>query len=318
MTERNQLIDVCFQRGQALTLDQAMYGGCVTKFVGWLMESDNIGDDQTTKLLSLSHPSRAVILAKQSGILAGMQEALFVLRDSNLDAKPAYQDGDQIEKGQILLILTGDIADLLRFERTILNIIGRMSGIATQTRRMVDLAGGKVKVAATRKTPWMYLDKRAVFCGGGLTHRLDLHDSVLVKDNHLEALMRQIGSDNREDAVQRTVELALASSRQFFEIEVETPGQAQIAFKTFEQRDPARKQAMVVMLDNFDPDGAAEVIGWAKESASYSNILFEASGDITETTLPLWIQSGVDVVSMGALTHSPKNFNVSMGLAEGN
>ncbi len=315
MTDRNQLIDLCFQRGPFLNTDEATYRDTLTEFLRWLTTSDGVDRDLTTRTLGLSHDYSSMIVAKQSGVIAGLQEALFLLdQDTRLVVEPICQDGATVEKGQTLLTIAGSIVDLLRYERTVLNLIGRMSGIATQAAQMVKIAGDGVKVAATRKTPWMFLDKRAVFCGGALTHRLNLSDSILVKDNHLEALKRQMGSAQREDAVRRTVELALASSLDFFEVEVESASQAAAAISTFAQRDAARNSVMVVMLDNFGPDDAAAIVREAKTLPIYPLVLFEASGDITEATLPRWATTGVDVVSMGALTHTAKNFNVSMAM----
>jgi nicotinate-nucleotide pyrophosphorylase (carboxylating) len=192
-----------------------------------------------------------------------------------------------------------------------------MSGIATRTCDLIGLARqGSALIAGTRKTPWMLLDKKAIYGGGGLTHRLNLNDGVLIKDNHLKSLQHQLSQASLSDAITQAIRRTVASSPDSFEIEVEGADQGWVALAAFEAtiNGNPRHPTMIVMLDNFDPPSAAAFINEARRKPITERVLFEASGDITDQSISDWAQTGVDVVSLGALTHSVKNFNVSMAL----
>src|SRR5258708_27438836 len=192
---RRQLIEQCFQRGQQLTLADAAYRSSVDEFLRWLLTNDHLENDVTTKALNLRQRTTAMVQAKQDGILAGMEEVLFLLKQyPNITVEESAEDGRPLTQGQTVLALSLEIGELLGLERTILNIIGRLSGIATQTHQLEAPAHKNPDaplIAGTRKTPWMMLDKKAVYLGGGLTHSLNLGDSILVKDNHLAAFQKQ-------------------------------------------------------------------------------------------------------------------------------
>ncbi|HLY26446.1 MAG TPA: carboxylating nicotinate-nucleotide diphosphorylase [Aggregatilineales bacterium] len=322
-SDRRELIEKCFQKGQRLIMadTQPAYVQHVSQLLQWLLAWDDIENDRTTQALGLHEQVSAIVYTKQAGIVAGLEEVQWLLGQyPNIVFEALCKDGAAVNTGKTLLTLTLQMAELLFLERTILNMIGRMSGIASQTASMVALArqeGCKALIAGTRKTPWMLLDKKAVYCGGGLTHRLSLGDAILIKDNHLAALQRQLQANRVEDAIQKAVELAAASPvSNHFEIEVENVSQAESAIAAFEAASSAtlRSLTMIVMLDNFSPDNAARFIETIQDQGIYERILFEASGDITEATLSHWSCTGVDVLSMGALTHSVKNFNVSLAV----
>lgn len=320
---RQALIEKCFQRGSQLTLANDAYRESIATFLNWLIVNDHIDADVTTAALKLSHRTTAEVRAKQGGVVAGLEEALFLLKQyPAISVEACAEDGSTVSNGATILALSLDIRQLLGLERTLLNVIGRMSGIATQTRRLVGLAGqqsGGPQVAGTRKTPWMMLDKKAVWLGGGLTHRLSLGDAILVKDNHLAAFSRQTGNAQVEDAIPQAINLLIQASqppRDFFEIEVETAGQGVAALTAFEAawHGSIVQPTMIVMLDNFSPALATQFVRDARKTAVYEHVLFEASGDITEETIPAWSKTGVDVLSVGALSHSVKTLNVSMAL----
>ena len=183
-----------------------------------------------------------------------------------------------------------------------------MSGIATYCK---DLAYNiSTPIAATRKTPWMLLDKKAVAMGGGLTHRLSLNDWVMVKDNHLKVLQNELHI-SAEAAVSETIIRLLAKKNPFFEIEVATPQQAIVAVETLHATS-LQKQPMAIMLDNFTPETVKQTITDLQKSPVYENIIIEASGGITEKNLSDWDKTGADIISLGSLTHSSPNFDVSM------
>jgi nicotinate-nucleotide pyrophosphorylase (carboxylating) len=323
--DKSLLVQQCFQRGEMLTRAQPLYRACLTDLLSWMLAADGVKADQTIEALNLTHNVSAVVYSKQPGIIAGIEEATFLLeRHTGIVARPCCPDGSAVRAGEEILSLSGDVSEILPFERTVLNIIGRMSGIATHTYDLVSLArnthraGDGPFIAATRKAPWMLLDKKAVYCGGGLTHRLSLADGILIKDNHLAVLKRQTGSASIEEAIRQAVGLALAAPTpaDSFEIEVETAAQGIAALSAFEEavRHMPTPPAMIIMLDNFDPQEATAFIDEIRGCAICQRILFEASGDITEANLSLWANTGADVLSLGALTHSVKAFNVSMGL----
>lgn len=299
-------------------VSEPLYRESLDGLLKWLMAADQVGDDRTTHALDLNCPVAAVVLSKQDGIVAGLEEVLWLLEDkTRIQAQVLVHDGEVIHSGAHILELRADAADLLTFERIMLNIIGRMSGIATQTQRLVERAkSGTAQVAGTRKAPWMLVDKKAIACGGGLTHRLNLADGVLVKDNHLAILSRQLGGVSISHAVQEAVRRAATTPQHTFEIEVEAFDQGFSALSTFAAliQDLPLPPTMVVMLDNFNPDSATLFIDQVRTMPIYDKVLFEASGDVTEDTLSRWSRTGVDVVSLGALTHSVKNFNVSLAL----
>jgi nicotinate-nucleotide pyrophosphorylase (carboxylating) len=212
-------------------------------------------------------------------------------------------DGDKVKNKQVLMILSGDAQTILCVERTLLNLLSRMSGIATKTSSLSEqLKKAKVKarIAATRKSApgLLYFDKKAVAIGGGDPHRLHLDDMLLIKDNHLVI----VGS--AEEAVKKAKANASFSKK----IEVEVTSQ-QDAIKA------AEAGADIVMLDNFNPKQAKEA-GEALRKAGYNNVLLEVSGGITAETLLEYASAQVDIISMGELTHSVKALDISLEIVK--
>ncbi|MBU4501290.1 MAG: carboxylating nicotinate-nucleotide diphosphorylase [Nanoarchaeota archaeon] len=273
------------------------------------------GIDVTTKaLFNHAREAKAYIKAKQSGVIAGLDEITRFYKDNGLDVKLYKNDGDRVKKGDKILELSGDAKDMLNTERTGLNLLQRMSGIATTTRKLKDkIKGYDTEIVATRKSQLRYLDKRAVKLGGGLPHRLGLHDGILIKDTHLDALKR--------DGIGKTIEAALEMSAnylehpniKFIEIEVATQDEAIRAARKvkglLENRvDP---KPCIIMLDNMKPSQIKKVISKLKKENLYDYVLLEASGMINEKTIESYARSGVDVVSMGCLTHSIESLDLS-------
>ena len=315
---RQAQIDMCFQHGPQLTLKNKAYSDSVDGLLHWMLASDRVDHDITSSTLRLQRKTTAVVFTRQAGIIAGLEEACYLLgKYPAISVQPQVQDGQAVDQNTTLLSFSAEVTDVLRLERTVLNLIGRMSGIATQTNALQQVAADnphRPRIAGTRKTPWMALDKKAVYCGGGLTHRLNLSDSVLIKDNHLSSLQQQTVDFNWAVAIQQAIQRVAEAGLPFFELEVENFAQANTAIATFEHIDSDRRMTMVLMLDNIKPAEAQTFIVGVQNNEIYEHILIEASGDITHETLPLWVEAGVDVVSLGALTHSAKNFNISMSL----
>ncbi len=232
-------------------------------------------------------------------MVAGVEEAVILAEYLGLKADAKVSDGAKVQNKHVLLEVSGDAQTILTVERTMLNLLSRMSGIATKTRSLsekLEKAGVKAKIAATRKSApgLLYFDKKAVVIGGGDPHRLHLDDMVLIKDNHLAI----VGSV--EEAVKKARANASFSKR----IEVEVTS-VEDALKA------AKVGADIVMLDNFSPK-QAKAAGEALRKAGFDRVLLEVSGGITPENLLEYAAAEVDVISMGALTHSVKALDISL------
>jgi nicotinate-nucleotide pyrophosphorylase (carboxylating) len=240
----------------------------------------------------------AVIRTEQAGIIAGLEEASTLFSHFGVSVKHLAKDGDAVGQNDSLLLLNGDAKKILLVERTALNIIGRMSGIATQTRKIVDIVSAVnpyCRIAATRKTcpGFRILDKKAVQIGGGDPHRLNLSDGILIKDNHLALipLVTAIRAAKKVSAYKKV------------EVEVETSDDALSA---------SRAGADIIMLDNMSPGQITRTIRVLKSEGLRERVIVELSGGIDESSLPQYAALDVDVISLGVLTHSVRNFSVNL------
>ena len=274
------------------------------KLLTFLAEDVGQGDLTTSLIVRDRMLVEAEVIAKQEGIVAGIEEAVTLIESLGLSAETLVKDGDAIKQKQTLIKIKGDARTLLSVERTLLNIISRMSGIATATRRIVEAlehAGLKTKVASTRKTApgMLYFDKKAVWIGGGDTHRAHLDDMVLIKDNHI--------------ALAGSIEKALKSARRNvsftkkIEIEVTDSQGALVA---------SRAGADIIMLDNFAPKQIIRTIGILKKEKLRNGVVIEASGGINCENVLDFASTGVDVVSIGEITHSARSINVSLEITK--
>ena len=268
--------------------------------------SDDIGqgDVTTATVISQSIMAEALVIAKEAGVVAGLEEAIILSESLGLKAEGAVSDGAEIKKGQVILKILGDARTILSAERTILNLLSRMSGIATATGRLVEklrAAGSTTKVAATRKAApgLIYFDKKAVLLGGGEPHRLHLDDLILIKNNHIAI----VGS------VEGAVEKAKLKSSFSKKIEVEVT-------KVTDTLLAAKAGADVVMLDNFSPKQVKQAVESFKKAGFLGKVLLEASGGINEVNLLEYALTGVDILSLGALTHSVRALDVSLKITK--
>jgi nicotinate-nucleotide pyrophosphorylase (carboxylating) len=268
--------------------------------------SDDIGqgDVTTATVISQSIMAEALVIAKEAGVVAGLEEAIILSESLGLKAEGAVSDGAEIKKGQVILKILGDARTILSAERTMLNLLSRMSGIATATGRLVEklrAAGSTTKVAATRKAApgLIYFDKKAVLLGGGEPHRLHLDDLILIKNNHIAI----VGS------VEGAVEKAKLKSSFSKKIEVEVT-------KVTNTLLAAKAGADVVMLDNFSPKQVKQAVESFKKAGFLGKVLLEASGGINEVNLLEYALTGVDILSLGALTHSVRALDVSLKITK--
>jgi nicotinate-nucleotide pyrophosphorylase (carboxylating) len=258
--------------------------------------------DITSEAIIGSDPCHAIITAKEGGVISGLEEADALFRYFGSKTSRHINDGDTIFPGKVVLTIDGSAKSILLVERTALNILGRMSGIATRTRHMVDLVeacGCRCRIAATRKTaPGLReLDKKAVKNGGGDPHRLSLSDGILIKDNHLALVPL-------ETAIAR----AKASSL-YRKIEVEVQS-------TDEAVRAAQAGADILLFDNMPVAIVQVTLRHLVDEGLREKVLVELSGGITEKNLPEYIRCDVDLISAGALTHSVINFDFSLDIIE--
>lgn len=270
------------------------------KLLDILAEDIGQGDITTALTIPAESTSEARIMAKEAGVAAGIEETKVLLESLGLKVETLASDGEKIKPKQALLRIHGNTRTILSAERTTLNILCRMSGIATTTRKLVEKlqkAKLKTRIACTRKTApgLLYLDKKAVLVGGGDTHRLHLDDLVLIKDNHIAV------AGSIEVAVKRAKEMGSFSKK--IEVEVSSAGGALAA---------AKAGADIIMLDNFSPKQVEKAVNQLKKAGFLGRVLIEASGGITAENILEFASKQVDIVSLGELTHSTKTLDLSL------
>lgn len=264
-----------------------------------ILEDVGDGDHTTLSTIPKDQAGEAKLIVKEEGILAGVEVALEIINqiDPTLAYEVLIQDGSAVRVGDIALILKGKIHSILIAERLILNVMQRMSGIATTTHRYAQLlAGTKTKILDTRKTTPLLrlLEKEAVKIGGGTNHRFGLYDMILIKDNHVDYSGGITQALMRANAYRATLNKPI-------EIEIEVRNFEELAeVITFGQVDR-------IMLDNFSPADVKKAVDIIAE-----RFVTEASGGITEATLQEYAAAGVDFISVGALTHSVKSLDLSL------
>lgn len=283
-----------YDRSSELTMRNPWYREQVERFLLGNLRSDAANDITSKKLITRSRRCQALIRVKQAGVLAGSEEVLWLLRHEGIKARAMVSDGATLTSGKVIIKLAGPARSILAVERTTLNTLQRLSGIATGTRRLTLLVGKRVTVAATRKTIWGGLDKRAVHYGGGLTHRLHLSDGVMVKDNHLALCDHETLQRIRFSQKRATLEIASLAELK----------RAAIHYPQFS----------VFLLDNFSPERLRQAVRWLEQQKLRRRYLLEASGGITQANIMRYAKTGVDVVSLGELTHSAPALDLSLDI----
>ncbi len=270
--------------------------------VGFIKE-DIVICDITSEALLGEEQARAEIVAKQDCVIAGLSQAMEIFRYFRLQVLNEVEDGESVSNGKVVLIIQGRAKDILAGERLSLNFLARMSGIATETRMLVDKCqniNSNVKIAATRKTTpgFRVFEKRAVELGGGYPHRYHLDDAFLIKDNHL-ALVPSI-----KEAVGKAKSSKFAKQGKLVEIEVENPKDALEAVEA---------GADIVMLDNMSPEEAKRAYLAIKEKNN--DVIVEISGGITPDNIEKYA-AYADMISLGYLTHSISAVDFSLDLVK--
>jgi nicotinate-nucleotide pyrophosphorylase (carboxylating) len=277
---------------------------------------DRTYDWTTVSLVPEEACGRAAIVARQDGIVAGLPAARLTLAE--MDPRATFtnvvEDGAKVARGDRVAWVEGSARSLLTAERLMLNLMGRLSGVATLTRRYVDRAAHtSARILDTRKTTpgWRRLEKYAVRCGGGWNHRLGLYDAILIKDNHLAFGSSVTGKGyTPAEAVRRTREL----SAQFEPHASGQPWIIEVEVDTLEQFDEVLPACPdVVLLDNMSLPQLREAV--ARRAARFPEIQLEASGGVNLETVADIAATGVDRISVGALTHSAVGFDVALDWA---
>ena len=261
---------------------------------------DQSGDRTSSATIPATTVSAAAFVARSSGVVAGLPAAEMVCRavDLSLAFQPLVEDGSLVDRGTRLATVSGSLRSILAAERVALNFLQHLSGVATLTRKFVDAAAGfRAKILDTRKTipGWRRLEKYAVRCGGGANHRMGLHDGILIKDNHLAGL----GGDVRK---------AVETARNY-------PGNAhlpvEVEVESLEQLDQALEvHANIVLLDNMDLERLRKAV--SRRDAIAPDVLLEASGGVNLSTVRDIAATGVDRISVGALTHSAPALDIAL------
>lgn len=318
--DRQALAQLTHKVAGFLRLDNNVYKQWVFKYTFLELEKDlgAKGDVTTRAIFAENLEVRAKIIAKEDGILAGAEEVEYFLMKSDENFRPRVsgkfsvdlkkKDGDVLKNGDVVMEISAGVHDLLAAERVLLNLLMRMSGVATKTRRIVDkVAEYGILIVPTRKTLWGLLDKKGVVVGGGGTHRLNLCDAVLIKDSHLDLM----GRDTYR--VLKNLGESKPDCR-FVEVETENAKEAVNAakFLSVDLSTYKLNTIGVIMFDNMAPSDIKAAVDELKKADLYERLLFEASGGINEANVIEYAKTGVDIISMGELTNGVRSLDMSM------
>jgi nicotinate-nucleotide pyrophosphorylase (carboxylating) len=256
--------------------------------------SEDIGKGDITSALLPKKKITVTIISREDAVVAGVNYAKEIFKIKGCNVKILKKEGTKIKPNQKIMSVTGDAGKILMCERTALNLLTRMSGIATQTNQLVKKIPNKTKLYATRKTaPGLrYFDKEAVEIGGGKKHRLRLDEMVMIKDNHIAV------SDSLESLIKKA-----KKKHNRFEVEVENIADLVLA---------AKSGASIIMLDNFTPIQIKKAITVLKNQKLRNKVLLEASGGINSKNISAYGKTGVDIISVGSITTSVKGIDMSL------
>ena len=256
--------------------------------------AEDVGRGDITSSLLPKKRISVKIISREDAILAGVTYAKEIFKLKGCSSRILKKDGSRIKPNQTVMVITGNAGSILACERTALNLLTRMSGIATQTNALVKKIPKRTKLYATRKTaPGLrYFDKEAVEIGGGKRHRLALDEMVMIKDNHIA-----VGN-----SLLSLIEKAKKRYKKF-EVEVENTADAVLA---------AKEGAAIIMLDNFTPAQIKKTIQTLKNQKLRSGVILEASGGINSKNISKYGQTGVDIISVGSITNSVKGIDMSL------
>jgi len=269
-----------------------------------LAEDIGQGDITTALIVPTDSTAEAEVIAKELGVMAGMEEAKILLESLGLKVEILVSDGEKIKAKSILMKISGNTRTILSVERTLLNVISRMSGIATITRKLTEKMRKnrlETKIACTRKVApgLLYFDKKAVLVGGGDPHRLHLDDMILIKDNHIAT------TSSIKNAIEKVRKEVSFSKK--IEVEVTRAKDALTA---------AKAGVDIIMLDNFSPKQIEKAVKLLKKEHFFGKVLLEASGGITAENILAYASTGVNILSLGEITNSAKVLDISLKITK--
>ena len=307
---REERVRAAFYRGGDLTLENPLYLRAVRTLIDELLREDMEPADLTVEAMEIgARPCTLEIRTKEAGVVAGVAEATWIYERARQTATPIISDGSNVTTGDVILRIAGEARSLLSLERTVVNLVQRMSGIATATKKLVTAvrqASATAHVVGTRKTAWGLLDKRAIHCGGGGTHRLNLGDAILVKTNHLRLASNKISDATLRRAWERR------KSAAFFEVEVTSVEEALEAARVLGELQASSDACpCILMLDNFSATDTGRAVQSLRDAGLHDAVLVEASGKVSEESVASYATAGVDAISIGALTHSVRALDLS-------
>ena len=309
---KKELVERAFQRGSLLTVKNPFYAKNLLSYFNYKYTNDvgRIGDITTDAILKNSGKVRAIIKAKQNGIISGIEEISFLYSKHGVKVKAMKKDGSQVKKGQVVAELYGNEKTLMTLERICMDLLQRMSGISTAASAMMKKIG-KNTIAPTRKTELLYLDKKAVYDAGGYTHRLALWDAILIKENHLAIIKKEGHKKYIEEALRRA--FLNAKNAKFIEVEVRNSKEAYSAAFYYNNSLKLinKKIPFIIMLDNFTPEKIRATIDLLKKKKMLDNVLIEVSGGINPKNVKAYAKTGTDMISIGYLTHSARALDLT-------
>ena len=272
-----------------------------------------VGDDGIDMPLSSGSAAvEATVFAREDGLIVGCAVVDYMLQIWAPSVRINWfaGDGKRVSSGDEIAVVAGDRDSVLAIERSILNVLGQLSGIATETKRWSAIAPRQI--ASTRKTIWGMLDKWAVHLGGGLTHRLSKDDATMIKENDLASMLTEQESHEQRLATYLQ-QVDMAEIGAFLEVEVRTEKEALVAAMIWGQRRMGEKvDRLVIMLDNFSPEQCKSISEQMNDQGVREHVVLEASGGITLKDLKSWHECGLDVVSTSAINRGVKPLDVSM------
>tara|TARA_B100001093_G_scaffold68951_1_gene59209 strand:- start:6433 stop:7374 length:942 start_codon:yes stop_codon:yes gene_type:complete len=279
----------------------------IDRWVGAVLADDGVD----MPFMGGQNQVHATIIARADGLIAGVAavDHLIQIWAPSLKISWFAGDGKWVSSGDEIASVSGDRDTMLGVERSILNILGQLSGIASETKRWTSIAPGQI--ACTRKTVWGLLDKWAVHLGGGLTHRLHQHDATMIKENHLASMYAEHDS-NETRIVAYLQDVDTATCGAFLEIEVRDEKEAIMAAAAWAQRSEEGVPKLIIMLDNFGPERCQGVSQQLTEMSLRDNVILEASGGILLEDLDTWHECGIDVLSTSSVNRGATPLDISM------
>ena len=279
----------------------AMFTESMDRWIGSMLADEHGGGDGPETVVE------AEMVSKSIGILCGnsVADRLLEVYFPECSIEWSVAEGGEVSPNLCVALLQGPARSILQLERVLLNLVGRLSGIATNTSQWSKVAGS-LRVAATRKTAWGLLDKWAIHIGGGLTHRLDRNDALMLKENDIAAMSED--DEVSTDAITRIISGLPAQNESFTTVEVRNVDEVMAAARAWDNRD----SRLVLMLDNMGPSDASEVVSSLLEEGLRERCFLEGSGGVTIESLSKWLDCGVDVVSSSRLNMgiTPTDFSI--------